>query len=58
MSEHVALSCVLKGVRAPKPVQNQVSTIHFLLSDLLNKCEECLEGSRCNLKKFNFQGHF
>ena len=48
----------LKGVREPKPIQNQVSTIHFLLSDSLNKCEERLEGSRCTLKYLNFQGHF
>ena len=48
----------LKGVRAPKPIQNQVSTIHFLLSDSLNKCEECLEGSRCTLKNFEFSRPF
>ena len=48
----------LKVVRAPKPVQNQVSTIHFLLSDSLNKYEEHLEGSRSTLKILKFQGHF
>ena len=34
------------------------STIHFLLSDSLNKYDEHLKGSRCTLKKLDFQGHF
>ena len=30
----------------------------FLLSDSLNKYDEHLKGSRCTLKKLDFQGHF
>ena len=47
-----------KGFKAQKPVQNQISTIHFLLSDSLNNYEEHLKGSWSTLKILRFQGHF
>ena len=49
---------ICKEATASKHVLYTISTIHFLLSDSLNKYEEHLEGWRCTLKILNFQGHF
>ena len=60
MSRRVAWFSFKRGQGAEACPEPSIYDSFFIttIGDLLNKCEECLEGSRCTLKILNFQGHF